>query len=193
MLKFKITFLLFVTLLIACSKTESNKPETYKKDLLTLKKEEAIINITIDNELFYKQESRFKGGANIDEKGLKISLKDQFNGNVIISMEGDKWYSKKPYRVNFTNGYPTGDTAGSFLIGKISDIINNVGEGYILFNGYYEIEYLDNNAFIMIVNGELKSPFGDAPLKKISGNIVWKNPGLKTSKIENNTFTIPFQ
>lgn len=185
-------YLIFLLLSISCSKTENNSFESMKLELSKLKDNEATIFVKINNELFYKTESKFAGGANIDEKGLKISLKDQYNGNVIIGLEGDNWFNAKPYRVSFKDGYPIGNNAGSFLIGKISDIVKNAGEGYILYNGFFEIRFINKEGLFLEVEGELKSPFGDAPLKNISGRVLWKTPNLNTNKIEINNFAIPF-
>jgi hypothetical protein len=158
--------------------------ENKKANLIlnSLGQNQAKISLDIDGKAFYGDSSVFTGGGYVDQKGVKISLKDQSMGNVIVSIEGGNWSKSKPYRVEFKEGYPTSSIMGSFLVGKISSVEENKGLGYVLYDGFFELKYVSQEVFLVKVKGKLKKPFGNDPLSNIDGNIVWKKPEYNIEK-----------
>lgn len=190
MMKFLIALFCVATLL-SCGldlDTENNKIQGV---LDSLKTNQAVIRLNINNKPFYTDTTLFAGNGIIDEKGIKVSLKDQNFGNVIVSIEGENWHKSKPYKIELNNGYPTGSNMGSFLVGKITDLNQNKGEGYLLSEGFFEVKYLSKDIFVVNVKGKLKQPFGDATLSSVEGYIIWKTPGYTLN--DGKDFVIPFK
>ncbi|MDP1812869.1 MAG: hypothetical protein Q8K92_00305 [Leadbetterella sp.] len=190
MMKFFIA-LFCASTLFSCgldSDTEDNKIQAI---LDSLKTDQAVIRLNINNKPFYADTTLFAGNGIIDEKGIKVSLKDQDFGNVIVSIEGENWNKTKPYKIEFNNGYPMGSNMGSFLVGKITDLKQNKGEGYLLSDGFFEVKYLSKDIFVVNVKGKLKQPFGDSALTPVEGYIIWKTPGYTLN--EGQDFVLPFK
>ena len=175
MMKYLIA-LLSATILFSCSSNDNSENREINTTLASLKDNQAKIELEIDGKSFYADTSVFQGGGYVDEKGIKISLRDQSMGNVIVSLEGNSWFKNKPYKISFKDGYPTSSTMGSFLTGKINNTTENRGEGYVLYDGFFEIKYISKDAFVVYVKGNLKKPFGDDPVSSVEGNIIWKRP-----------------
>lgn len=176
MIKYLIAFFC-ASFLLSC--TPNVKEDESKKTAIvldSLKDNHAKISLSIDGVNFYDSTSVFQGGGIVDQKGVKISLKDQNMGNVIVSIEGNDWFKSKPYQVQFKDGYPTTATMGSFLVGKISNAAENKGVGYVLYDGFFDVKYISKDVFLVSVKGKLKKPFGDDALSTIDGSIVWKSP-----------------
>lgn len=176
MMKYLIA-LLSATLLFSCAANDESENTKTNAILASLKDNQAKIGLKIDGKPFYADSSVFQGGGYVGEGGLKISLKDQSMGNVIISIEGDNWFNAKPYKIDFKEGFSTTSTMGSFLAGKISNTAENKGEGYVLYDGYFEVKYISKDVFVVSVKGNLKKPFGDALLSSVEGFVIWKKPG----------------
>jgi hypothetical protein len=182
MIKF-LSGLILLAIAIACN-TSSNK--NFEEELKVLTDNQAKISININGKNFYEGHELFNGsGYALDSNGVKISLKNEAFGNIIVSLEGNADLNKTPLILSFKDGYPTGSNSGSFLIGKITDSIKNAGEGYILTDGGYEILRLDNKAIIIKVKGQLRKPFGDSGLSDIDGYIVWNKPEVVFTKKSN--------
>lgn len=190
MMKFLIALFCVATLL-SCRLDSDTENKKIQGVLDSLKTNQAVIRLNINNKPFYTNTSFFSGNGVIDEKGIKINLKDQDFGNVIVSIEGENWNKAKPYKIELNNGYPTGLNMGSFLVGKITDLKQNKGEGYLLSDGFFEVKYLSKDIFVVYVKGKLKQPFGDAALSSVEGYIIWKTPGYTLN--ESQDFVIPFK
>ncbi|MCP9766679.1 hypothetical protein EGI22_02080 [Lacihabitans sp. LS3-19] len=172
--------ILMIATTISCSKITN---ENFSEELIKLEDNQAKISININQKNFYEGQETFTGsGFASNDNGVKISLKNQFFGNIIVSLEGNLNIEKMPLKLTFKNGFPEGSTSGSFLIGKITDASKNAGEGYILTDGGFEIIQLDSSAIIIKVKGQLRKPFGDSGLSTIDGNIVWKKPEVSINK-----------
>jgi hypothetical protein len=189
MMKFFIA-LFCVAILLSCGESSETDNQKIQGILDKLKTNQAIINLNINNKPFYADTTFFAGNGVVDEKGIKVSLKDQDFGNVIVSIEGENWYKTKPYKIELKNGYPTGSSMGSFLVGKITSLKENKGEGYLLSDGFFELKYLSKEIMVVNVKGLLKQPFGNSTLSPIEGYIIWKGPGYTFENI--NEISIPF-
>lgn len=187
----ELVWCLVACIVLACNNSNTEQKTNILSTLKSLQKNQAKASFKIDGVDFYHEQSLFEGGGYAEDSGIKISLKNKMNGNIIVSIEGDGWNKKKPYKVIFKDGFPVGSSSGSFLLGRISDISQNKGEGYVLYNGFFEIQYFSENYMYVVVEGEAKSPFGDAPNKKISGNITWAYPDVKHNFSNKAASTIP--
>jgi len=182
MIKF-LSGLLLLAIAVACN-TSSN--QNFEEELKVLTDNQAKVSIIINGKNFYDGQEIFTGsGYALDSSGVKISLKNQAFGNIIVSLEGQVDLNKTPLKLSFRDGFPEGSVSGSFLIGKILDSVKNTGEGYILTDGGYEILQLDNMAIIIKVKGQLRKPFGDSGLSDIEGYIVWNKPEVVFTKKSN--------
>lgn len=179
-----------VAILLSCDVSSDTDNQKIQEILEKLKANQAIINLNINSKPFYADTTFFAGNGVVDKKGIKVSLKDQDFGNVIVSIEGENWYKTKPYKIELKNGYPTGSSMGSFLVGKITSLEENKGEGYVLSDGFFEVKYLSKDMMVVNVKGSLKQPFGNSTLSNIEGYIIWKSPGYTFENI--NEIEIPF-
>lgn len=189
-MKYLIALFCVVITLYSCDHKASLNDQTVKQVLDSLQTNQAIIRLKVNNKPFYPDSSIFVGNGVIDEQGMKLSLKDQNFGNVIISIEGQNWFKHKPYKIEFKDGFPTGANMGSFLFGKITSTTENKGEGYILNEGYFEVKNISKDIFVVTIKGNLKQPFGDAPLSSVEGYVIWKNPGYAI--MDNKELDLPF-
>lgn len=180
-----------VATLLSCGSKAGSDNQKIQSILDSLKTNQAVIRLNINNKPFYADTTLFSGNGIVDEKGIKISLKDKDFGNVIVSLEGEHWYKTKPYRIELKNGYPTVTNMGSFLVGKITNLNENKGEGYLLSDGFFEVKYLSKDVFVVNIKGKLKQPFGDAALSSVEGYIIWKAPGYSLNAGQD--FVIPFK
>lgn len=174
-----LTLSLSLVSIIACDKKRIKiDNQVISTTLNSLKSNQAIADLYINNKQFYADDNIFSGNGSSDPLGLKISLKDQFFGNIIISLEGENWQKKMPIAVKFRDGVSSSAFSGSFLVGKLIDKENQKGEGYMFYEGSIDITEFSSDRFVLTVNGKVKKPFGDENLYPIEGNIIWKKPNL---------------
>lgn len=168
--------LLAASLTVSCTTSSSkNSDEIFS----TLKAGEAKILVTIDNQPFYGESSNFKGEITAFDHAFRINLTDQFQGNTIIALGGDKWFAQKPVvKAVDTNN----QTQASAMIGRITDPTNRRGLGYIMTAGEITLESLSEEKAILRLKGqvgEYTTMGNPSTWKPVEGIIVYKKPVLK--------------
>jgi len=168
--------LLAASLTVSCTTSSSKNSDEI---LSTLKAGEAKILVTIDNQLFYGESSSFKGEITAFDHAFRINLTDQFQGNTIIALGGDKWFAQKPVvKAVDTNN----QTQASAMIGRITDPTNRRGLGYIMTAGEITLESLSEEKAILRLKGqvgEYTTMGNPSTWKPVEGIIVYKKPVLK--------------
>lgn len=177
-LQLSFSVLLAGVVLSSCTPSSSST-ENIKELFATLKDGEAKVVYTIDNHSFYGDSSIFKGEITAFDHAFRINLSDQFQGNTIIAIGGDKWFTKKPIlkSVNTNN-----QTQASAMIGRMIDPANRRGLGYIMTSGEIKIETLSTEKVVIRLKGqvgEYTTMGNSASWKPMTGLIVYKKPHLK--------------
>lgn len=177
-LHFYLVLLIVGSLCHSCTTSSSSSPNATEV-LSTLKEGEAKAFFSIDNQPFYGDSSIFKGEITAFDHAFRINLTDQFQGNTVIAIGGDKWFAKKP----ITKPVDTNNqTQASAMIGRITDPANRRGLGYIMTSGEITLKALSNEKAILHLKGQVGeyTTMGDpATWKPIEGFIFYKKPFLK--------------
>ena len=187
-MRYLLSIVFLILLISACRNTEDALDLAVYDQKLN--DGEAFVDLTIDGQKFYQEDDRFNGVLLVNDNGLTINIKNQKNGNLIANLEQNEWYKSKPYKVVFDQSYSASDKKGSLMIGKMSNEAANMGEGYVLMDGYFEVTMINPSYCVVKVNGKVKKPFGQPEEYPISGHIVWKNPSQQNLQIPFNTFEI---
>lgn len=159
----------------SCTPSSKNPSEI----LASLKDGEAKAFFTIDNQEFYGDSSLFKGEITAFDHAFRINLTDQFQGNTIIAIGGDKWFAQKPV----TKPVDTNNqTQASAMIGRMTDPVNRRGLGYIMTSGEITLEALSDEKAILRLKGqvgEYTTMGNPTTWKSVEGLIIYKKPRLK--------------
>lgn len=162
----------------SCTTNSSSSPNVTEV-LATLKEGEAKVFFTIDNHKFYGDSSVFKGEITAFDHAFRLNLTDQFQGNTVIAISGDKWFAEKPITkpVDINN-----QTQASAMIGRMTDPANRRGLGYIMTSGEITIEALSDKKAILRLKGqvgEYTTMGNPSTWKPVEGLIICKTPLLK--------------
>ncbi len=179
-----------ILLMLAISLFACNKHQKISEIEQTLNDGQASVQLLIGNAEFYAQNKPFTGVLLVQDNSLTINLKDDDGGNVILNLEEPNWHKTKPYKVAFNNKYSASAKQGSLMIGKLSKADMNKGEGYVLYDGYFEIEKINTDQIVVKIDGKVSSPFNESNQKSISGLIVWRKPPTDLIQIPENLFAI---
>ncbi|GAB3576201.1 hypothetical protein GCM10027578_41640 [Spirosoma luteolum] len=149
----------------------------------TLKPGEARLLVQIDGKDFYPAESAFKGEVFVFDTHLQLNVTDQYESNVIISFNGDKWYAQRPVKrpVVIDN-----QVAASAMIGRLIDPVNRRGEGYLMTDGTITVESLSADKLVMRLDGRVgKYEYQKMPEKwnQIKGLLVYRSPKLTLQNV----------
>jgi|TARA_R110002124_G_scaffold34329_1_gene112875 hypothetical protein len=154
-----------------------------------LQPQEALTNIEIKDNLFYSNNSIFKGSISATKEEFALNIRDQFNGQTIIAFKQLNWYRHLPFRFQIENNYN-----GKVMIGRITDSAAAKGLGYVMTEGYIELKYLDDKKMILSIKGK-GSQYGENGLTDelvaFKGEVLFKEPivvmeGIKLEEIVNN-------
>ncbi len=183
--------ILILTFALSCKSGSTNVNEEIFKYSQILAAEEAVIDISINGKEFYDEKSRFKGVLLVNDNGLTINLKDQNQGNMIVNLEQKDWFKTKPYKVAFNESYSATEKKGSLMIGKLSSTSQNMGEGYVLSDGFFEVLKINKEVCYLFIKGRVKHPFNPDLEYPIEGQIIWKKPSTEFVRIPFESFQLP--
>jgi hypothetical protein len=179
-MKVQLLFLtaLFVLIVSAsCSDRGGNAPDE-RQVLESLKENQAKVFIEIDGKPFYPKESLFTGNLHLQKDRASLNISDQFEGQVILGFHQPLWYKKFPFKYKLSEA---NKNSCRLMIGKIIDVQNRTGEGYLLHSGTIEIEQLTEDKLIMTVDGKCGKYDGfelGKILLDIKGSIIFKKPNV---------------
>jgi hypothetical protein len=144
-----------------------------------LKPGEAHFDVQIGSEPFYPDESRFKGEVTVAPDRLRINITDQFESNVIITLDQQGLHDKKPIQTPITI---TNQTAGSVMIGRIHDKAKRTGEGFLMAEGTLTIDSLSENSVVIRVTGKtgnFNTIHDPESYKALEGLLVFRKPTIR--------------
>lgn len=160
------------------------KPSVSQDDILnSLKDGQARIRVTIDGQPFYPDSSVFTGTVSASDRFFKISLFDQFDSNVIVAFNGERWYSNKPFSKPL---YANNQLNASVMMGRITDKANQYGVGYLMTDGLITVDHLSREKIIIHIEGKGGKYAHMAMPEKwndITADIIYKRPPVKLESL----------
>jgi len=168
--------ILFVGLFLGCtSEIPDNEDEIiYKK----LKDNQARFIFNLEGSDFYKVESIFDGHLEIYPTTFSLGSFDQFESNVMIHFSGNDIYKNRPIKIplSIENGHTS-----PVMFGRIRDKKNNLGDGYLMSEGFITFKSFSKEKIIMRIEGKAKKYPNTYPNDKsydVSALIVCKKPTI---------------
>ncbi|PWJ60416.1 hypothetical protein CLV98_101600 [Dyadobacter jejuensis] len=167
--------LLLSSLLLACEPKpqQDQRLEDYKS---VLADHQALIRLEIAGDTFYANECIFKGSISLSNGTMAINLKNQFDGQTIVSLKMPDRLKDFPWEITFDErkGAQT-----QVLIGKIIETNPLKGLGYVMTSGSLTVKQMDPEYFHMDLHGKGVKYGVDLLLEQpveIKGTIVYKSP-----------------
>jgi hypothetical protein len=153
-------------------------------ELSGLKDGEAKVEISVKGKDFYQKESLFKGEVMVFPTLIRINISDQFNGNVIISLDNPTLHKNHPI-----NEIITVDNMAnvSVLFGKLYNESKEKGIGYIVGEGKIEVITMNENIMKIKINGKAGNylTFSDSSTwEPFSGVLTFKKPKYSFTNIK---------
>jgi hypothetical protein len=169
----KYYLLTFIFFIFSC-KSEKNWDIIIFESLQKLSADQIVVDIEVDGVPYFDKNEDFKASVLLNQMACQLEFINENLGKFNLRVEEADWSKATSKRIKFKHGVPeANDLSGSLLIGKS---INVIQEGFVLFNGSVEIKQLNQNACVIVIDGELKKPENDNASKPINGVIVWKLP-----------------
>lgn len=168
-----IRYLFFAFLFSACTR----KPDG-KVTFDALKDGEAHIDVRMDGEAFYPVDSRFRGEVTVAPNRLRLNLTDQFESNVIITLDKQGLYDQRPIRVPITID---NQVAGSVMIGRVRDKVNRTGDGFLMTDGTLTIDSLSERRVQIRIDGRVgnfTTMHNRGTWKRLEGLLVYRKPPI---------------
>lgn len=119
----------------------------------SLKDNQAKFNFKLDGNDFYKTESIFDSHVELYKTTFSLGCFDQFQSNVLIHFYGPNIYGGRPIRIPIIL---ENDHTSTVMFGKIKDKLNNLGEGYLMSEGFITFKALSREKVIMKIEGKAK-------------------------------------
>lgn len=116
----------------------------------SIKSGEAGVTVLLDGKPFYEADSRFQGDVTAFPTMFRVSLFDQYKSNVVISFGGEGWASKKPIERDV---FIDNQISASVMIGKLTDAVQQKGEGYLMTDGKIRIKSWTADRLEMHIDG----------------------------------------
>ena len=178
----RIFFLVLITFNFHC-KNEVIDTNKYLKDI---KSAEGIINANFNGEDFYPDSSRFKGEILVTKNSLRVNVSDQNNSNVILTLNKNDLFDKKPIKEKITQD---NQALNSLLIGKLIEGCTNRGVGYLMTDTKIIIKEINKESLFIEFKGKAAKfeNFNDkTKWESVEGFIIFKQPNYKTNNIDTN-------
>ena len=179
--------ILLTSLFLGCkSEIPNDEDEVILKKL---KDNEAKFIFKLDGNDFYKTESIFDGNLQLYPTTFALASFDQFDSNVMIHLSGNDIFKYKPIKIplNIENGHTS-----PVMFGRMKDKQNNLGEGYLMSEGFITFKALSRERIIMKIEGKAKKyprTKDTDPSFEVSALIVCKKPKVGYADIdEKKTF-----
>lgn len=166
--------ILFVALFLGCkSETPDKEDENIFKNL---KDNQAKFMFKLDGEDFYKTESIFDGHLELYPTTFSLGSFDQFESNVMIHFGGNDIFKSRPMKIplRIENGHTS-----QVMFGRIRDKKNNLGDGYLMSEGFITFKTFSKEKIVMSIEGKAKKYPKTYPSDKsydVSALIVCKKP-----------------
>jgi hypothetical protein len=156
MIKFNFPFrylllTVFVAFFLGCSSEIPDKEvEIIYKNL---KDNQAKFIFKLNGDNFYAPESIFDGHLEIYPTTFSLGSFDQFGSNVMIHFGGKDIYKNKPMKIplRLENGHTS-----PVMFGRIKDKKNNLGDGYLMSEGFITFKAFSKEKIVMRIEGKAK-------------------------------------
>lgn len=168
-------YLISVALLALASVSCTGQPDAdsiYQE----LKPGEAQFVISLNNDVFYGADSRFKGEVTVTPASIRLNLLDQYEGNTIVTLSGTNLFAKRPVSRLITLD---NQSLGSVMIGKVRDKAQRTGDGFVMTEGTVTIDHLSEEKVVIRLTGKtgnfitMNDP---ATWKRLEGILVYRKP-----------------
>nr|WP_293842681.1 hypothetical protein [uncultured Arsenicibacter sp.] len=174
-IRFTLPALVFSLLLLLAGCTADPNIDTI---YASLKPDQAQILLSIDGKPFYSEQTTFTGGFMVNPTGFRANLADEKQSNIIITFNSTNWYKSHPAHVPVTID---NQGAASILIGKLTDPINKIGEGYLMTDGQIYIESFNKDRAVIRLEGKI-ARYGNQNQRSdwntMKGLIVYRQPKI---------------
>lgn len=154
-----------------------------------LKQKEVKCLFWIENKAFYSTEAVFKGKVSLGTSSMRMDLSDAQKSNVIVSIMANDWYLKKdkPFQVNATQG----TTDLMLLFGKLIDVKNQHGLGFLLMNGSCKILKFSQDLLLIKFEGqvaEYMKMHQEKEWKRMRGYVLIASPDYEYHELAPSAF-----
>ena len=144
----------------------------------TLKDNQAKFIFKLDGKDFYKSENIFDSHLELYKTTFSLGCFDQFESNVLIHFFGPNIYSGRPIKVPIIL---ENDHTSTIMFGKIKDKAQNLGEGYLMSEGFITFKALSREKVVMKIEGKAKKypkTKETDPTFEVSALFVCKKPEM---------------
>lgn len=172
-MRFILILLLFSPFFTACT-----SPPDAETIYASLKNGEAKFIVTMNGAAFYPDDSRFKGEVTLAPNAIRMNLFDQFEGNVILTLNSENLFVKKPVKRSIQ---ADNQVAGSVMIGRVRDRLKRTGDGFLMSAGEVTIESLSDQKIVVRLVGKVGNfnTLSDAQTwQRLEGLLIYKRPQL---------------
>lgn len=143
-----------------------------------LKPGEAQFVVTMDGDLFYPEESRFKGEITVMPNLLRLNLFDQFESNTIIALSESNLFAKRPITrpILLDN-----QSAGSVMIGKVRDKKQRTGDGFLMTEGTLTVDRVSDEKVVLRLTGKVanfNTMRDQRTWKRLEALLVYRKPTI---------------
>jgi hypothetical protein len=162
-----------VVCLPACS-TQPTADSIYQ----SLPNGKARIIVNMDDEPFYPDDSQFKGEVTVTAQTIRLNLFDQYESNVIISLDAQDLFAQRPVQRTIT---PDNQIAGSVMIGRVRDRKQRTGDGFLMQEGSLVVEKLADTGVVIRFSGMIANfnTLRDRRTwKHLEGLLVYRKPTI---------------
>ena len=180
-------FVIILGLFSGCSPDVDNDQD--EQILSTLKDNQAKFIFKLDGNNFYKSESIFDSHLELYKTTLSLGCFDQFESNVLVHFYGPNIYSGRPMKIPIIL---ESDHTSTIMFGRIKDKAQNLGEGYLMSEGFITFKAFSREKVIMKIEGKAKKypkTKDNDPTFEVSALYVCKKPEVGYIDIdEKKTF-----
>jgi hypothetical protein len=176
-------FLLFTFSCNNQENTDQNEINLLKTKLPTLRPNQALIKVMINNKDFYAKESFFETEVELLPQLFKAGFQNKEGSMVEIEMIRNDWFEQKHTSFKLANK-TLGESGGDqvfVMLGKLTDKRALRGEGYLLVNGKINIPELSHHLISIMFEGNLVKPYQASTKENyipVKGWIVVKKPAF---------------
>ncbi len=173
-MRFLSLFALLIPLFFSACTSQPDADTIYA----SLKNGEAKFIVTMNSAAFYPDDSRFKGEVTLAPNAIRMNLFDQFESNVILTLNSEDLFTKKPVKRSIQ---ADNQVAGSVMIGRVRDRIKRTGDGFLMSAGEVTVESLSDQKIVVRLVGKVGNfnTLRDAQTwQRLEGLLVYKRPQL---------------
>ena len=144
-------FVMVIGLSSGCSSEVDNDQD--EQIFNTLKDNQAKFILKLNGNDFYKSESVFDSHLELYKTTFSLGCFDQFESNVLIHFYGPNIYGGRPMKIPIIL---ENDHTSTIMFGRMKDKQNNLGEGYLMSEGFITFKAFSREKMVMKIQGKAK-------------------------------------